>query len=460
MGKENLIVIGGGVGGYAAALRSARLGAEVTLIEKGKIGGVCLNKGCIPTKVFLHSASILKEIERSSIFGLTVEKPNFDFGKIQARKHMIVERLTSGVKSLLRNRKVRIVNGTAAFEDSKSVKILETGEVLQADKFIVATGSSPAKLHVEGSEKVHILTSDDLLGLETIPASLLIIGGGYIGVELGQFYRRMGTEVTILEKLERIVPTEDDEISRALHGELSKEGIKIMTQASVHKIEPLENGKRVSFSTPDGNKEITVAEVAQTVGRRPNYQELNIEKIGLETERGKIKVDERMQTSLPHIFAAGDVTGGIMLAHVAMAEAECAARNALGLSGKISYRAVPRCIYTSPEVGCVGLSEKQAVEQYGQVQVSRFPLHAVGKALLMEEAQGMIKIVADKKYGEILGVHIVGPHATELISEAVFAMEMEATVDELAHTIHPHPTVSEGVGEAAMVLSGGALHLP
>jgi dihydrolipoamide dehydrogenase len=461
MGRDRVIVIGGGVGGYAAALRAARLGAEVILVEREKIGGVCLNKGCIPTKVLLHSASLYKEAQRAAIFGLDTEKLTIDYKRVLARKQTIVARLTSGVESLLRREKVRVVNGTAAFADSKSIKILETGEVLACDKFILATGSVPVKLSIDGSAKVPLLTSDDLLNLETLPESLLIIGGGYIGVELGQFYSRMGVKVSIVEMLDRIIPTEDEEISRALEGALSKEGISILTKAAVEGIQMAEKDRKVILATPDGKKEITAAQVVQTVGRRPRYLEMNIEAIGLKTARGRIAVNDRMQTNIPHIYAVGDVTGGIMLAHVAMAEATCAVQNALGHHPfPISYRAVPRCIYTSPEVGCVGLTEKKAVEEGGEVQVSRFPLHAVGKALLMEETEGMIKIVAGKKHGEILGVHVIGPHATELIAEAVLAIELESTVEELAHTIHPHPTVSEGMGEAAMMLSGGALHLP
>jgi dihydrolipoamide dehydrogenase len=296
--------------------------------------------------------------------------------------------------------------------------------------------------------------------METLPPSLLIAGGGYIGVELGQFYSRMGVRVTIVEMLDRIIPTEDEEISRALEMALAREGINIFTSAAVEKIRMEGRDKKIILSTRDGSKEITASEVAQTVGRRPHFLEMDIDKIGLKTQNGKIAVNDAMQTNIPHIYAVGDVTGGIMLAHVAMAEAECAARNAMGYHASISYRAVPRCIYTSPEIGCVGLTEKKAVEERGGVQVSRFPLHAVGKALLMEESEGMIKIVASKQHGEILGVHIIGAHATELIAEAVLAMELEATVEELAHAIHPHPTLSEGMGEAARVLSGGALHLP
>ncbi len=460
MKRISLIVVGGGVGGYSAALRAARLGADVTLIEKDRIGGVCLNKGCIPSKVLLHSASIYKEMKRASLFGLTTENLKIDFSAVQARKRAVVERLTDGVASLLRNRNIRVVNGTAAFSNANTIRILETGEVLCADRFILATGSIPVRLSIAGAEKVRLLTSDDLLSLESLPSSLLIIGGGYIGVELGQFYGRMGVKVTVVEVQDRIIPTEDEEISRALEAFLSREGMTIYTSSAAGKIANEGENNRVTVSCPAGQKEILVSEVAQTVGRKPNYLEMDIEKAGITAERGRIRVDETKRTNIPHIYAIGDVTGGIMLAHVAMAEAECAARNALGCPSSISCKAVPRCVYTSPEVACVGLSEQSALGQAADVEVSRFPLHAAGRASITDETEGMVKIVADKKHGEILGVHIIGPHATELIAEAVFAMEMEATVEELANTIHPHPTLSEALKEAAMMLRGGATYLP
>jgi dihydrolipoamide dehydrogenase len=261
-----------------------------------------------------------------------------------------------------------------------------------------------------------------------------------------------------VEIMDRIIPTEDKEISIGLKGFLEKEGIKIFTQGRVEKIDSDGVQKKVIFSTPEGQKSMSFSEIAQTVGRKPCSSGMDIERIGLKTEKGRIVVNDRMQTNIPHIFAAGDVIGKVMLAHVAMAEGECAARNALGYPSSIS-KVVPRCIYTSPEVAAVGLTEKEALER-GEVQISRFPFHVVGKATLMEETEGMIKIVVDKKYEEILGVHIIGTHATDLIAEATLAIEMEVTAEELAHTIHPHPTFSEGMGEAAMALSGGAIHLP
>ena len=459
MREERIIVMGGGVGGYPAAMRAARLGADVTLIEKETIGGVCLNRGCIPTKVYLNATSILNEIKRASLFGVEAERVRIDLDSLLARKKAVVKRLTDGVVHLLRSRKVKIVKGTGTFIDAESIKILETGEILSGSKFILATGSIPIRISIPGSEGIPLLTSDDLLEMKSFPLSLLIIGGGYIGVELGQFFNRMGVKVSIVEVMDRIISTEDEEISAGLRKFLTSEGIDIFTKAKVEKIEKDGIEKRVVFSTPDGQKEIKASEVAQIVGRKPLTSEIGLEKIGMRVDSGRIVVNERMETTVPHFYAAGDVTGGIMLAHVAMAEGDCAARTAMGHHSPISYLAVPRCIYTSPEVASVGLTEREARER-GDVRIGRFPFHGLGKASLMEELEGMIKIVAGEKYGEILGVHIIGPHATELIAEAVLAIEMEVTAEELAHIIHPHPTLSEGMGEAAMMLVGGALHLP
>jgi dihydrolipoamide dehydrogenase len=459
MGGERVIVIGGGVAGYPAALRAARLGANVTLVEKEKLGGVCLNRGCIPTKVFLQAASIYKEIKRGELFGISAERVRIDFGALTKRKKTVISRLTQGVESLLKNKSIRIIHGTACFTDSQNLKILETKEVIKGDKLILATGSKPVTLSVPCDKEISLLTSDDLLEIESVPKSLVVIGGGYIGVEFGQFFNRLGTQVSIIEMMDRIIPTEDHEISQGLENILKNEGIRIFTQARVEKIEKDRGDNVITLSTPEGAKRLNAATIAQTVGRKPFSEGVGLEKVGVRTEKGRIVVNEKMETNIPHIYAAGDVIGGVLLAHVAMAEGESAARNALGHLSPMPYLTVPRCIYTSPEVACVGLTEEQAGADR-EVRISRFPFHAVAKASLTEETEGMIKMVAGKKYGEILGVHMIGPHATELIAEAALAIEMEVTVEELAHTIHPHPTLCEGVREAAMVLSGGALHLP
>lgn len=457
---KRVVVIGGGIGGYAAALRAARAGAETTLIERDKIGGVCLNKGCIPTKVYLHASTLLHEIARGDSFGLRVGASAVDFPALTARKNAVVSQLTGGVAALLRAAKVRVIAGAARFSGPKTVFVEEAGESVEGDVFILATGSTPSRLSIDGADKTGLLTSDDLIALETPPKSLVIIGGGYIGVELGQFFSRIGVQVTIVERTEALLPTEDREIADALLASLRKEGLEILTGAEVVSVAKTAKGKSVTLRSGGKERRIEAAEVAQTVGRSPNTDGLGLEKIGVKTARGAVVVDARMRTSAPHIFAVGDCTGGVMLAHVASAEAECAVENAFREGAPADLRAIPRCVYTEPEIACVGLTEAQAKAKRGEVRVARFPLHAVGKALIAGGPEGVIKVVADTEHGEILGVHMIGPHVTEMIAESVLAIGLECTAQEVARAIHPHPTISEGMGEAAMMLAGGALHLP
>jgi len=457
--EKKIIVIGGGIGGYPAALRAARLGAQVVLIERDKLGGVCLNWGCVPTKTLLQSAEIYSTVKRAPSFGVKVESISIDFAAMMRRKEGVVRQLTSGVEKLLKDKKVEIIRGTATFSDQKTIKIMETGKIIQGDKVIIATGSVPTKPDIPGIDGPNIMTSDDILSTKSLPKGVLIIGGGYIGVELGQLLSRLGVRVTIVEILSHTVPREDEDVGEALKKRLQEEGIDIYTNSTVEKIEPGKKIATVTYATPEGKKTVRVEKVILASGRRPYAEGLGLEKIGVRVDKDGIIVNNRMETNIPGIYAIGDSIGGIMLAHVAMAEGEYAARNAMGISSEIDYAAVPRCIYSFPEIGAVGMTEGEARARYN-VKVSRFPLHANSKANILGETHGMVKIIAEEEEGDILGVHIYSPHATDLISEAVFAMEMEATAEELAHVIHPHPTLSEALGEAAQILSGGAIHLP
>ena len=457
--EKKIIVIGGGIGGYPAALRAARLGAQVVLIERDKLGGVCLNWGCVPTKTLLQSAEIYSTVKRAPSFGVKVENISIDFAAMMRRKEGVIRQLTSGVEKLLKDKKVEIIRGTATFSDQKTIKIMETGKIIQGDKVIIATGSVPTKPDIPGIDGPNIMTSDDILSTKSLPKGVLIIGGGYIGVELGQLLSRLGVRVTIVEILSHTVPREDEDVGEALKKRLQEEGIDIYTNSTVEKIEPGKKIATVTYATPEGKKTVRVEKVILASGRRPYAEGLGLEKIGVRVDKDGIIVNNRMETNIPGIYAIGDSIGGIMLAHVAMAEGEYAARNAMGISSEIDYAAVPRCIYSFPEIGAVGMTEGEARERYN-VKVSRFPLHANSKANILGETHGMVKIIAEEEEGDILGVHIYSPHATDLISEAVFAMEMEATAEELAHVIHPHPTLSEALGEAAQILSGGAIHLP
>jgi len=457
--KTRITIIGGGVGGYPAAIRAARMGAEVTLIEKGELGGTCLNRGCIPAKALLQSANVIHTMEESEIFGIKCKGYEIDFTAVMNRKNKIVSQLTRGVQALLNARKVKIVTGTAAFVDSRTIQIGETGEKIKGDNIIIATGSKPGRIPIEGISGSDVMDSDQVLDMQTLPKSVVIIGGGVIGVEFAQFLNAMGTMVTILEIMPNLIPGLDREIAVLLEKLISKSGIKVITNATVKSIANKKIENEVTYTLGDNTQTVCAEKVLLTVGRKADFSALNVDKVGIKHEKGFIDVDSFMETNIPGIYAAGDVIGGLMLAHLASAEGECAVKNSLGHKEAMSYRAVPACIYTSPEVASIGLSEEQANQSH-EIQIGRFPFKGNGKALILNEVEGMVKIISDKKYGEVLGVHIIGPHATDLIAEAVLGINMEMTIEDLANAIHPHPTVSEAIMEAAMSLSGGAIHMP
>ena len=456
---KRVTVIGGGVGGYPAAIVAARLDADVTLIEKDQMGGTCLNWGCIPTKSLLESCQVIRTIEGAEIFGITCDGYSFDFNKIMNRKDSVVKELRNGVEKLLTAKKVRVVKGTAAMVDSSTIKIQETQEEIESDSIIIATGSTPKKLKVEGAEGPHIWDSNDFLKMEKRPKSVIIIGGGFIGVEFAQILNRLNVDVTILEVMANLVPGLDKEIALALQDRIINEGIQVFTNAHVDKISHSRGKNKVSFLLEGKEHEIGAEKVIYSLGRRPNLSWLDPDSIGLAQVRGALMVNERMETNIPGIYAVGDVVGGVMLAHVAIAEGECAARNAMGRKSTVSYRAIPSCIYTSPEVGSVGLSEEMARKEF-DVQVGRFSFHGCGKALVSNQTYGMVKIISEKGSGVVLGVHIIGPHATDMIAEAVLGMSVKMTVSDLARAIHPHPTFSEALMESALSLCGGAIHIP
>ncbi len=458
---KSIVVIGGGPGGYVAAIRAAQLGAQVTLIEKDTLGGTCLNRGCIPTKALLQSADILASIRHAETFGISVEGASVDFSVVNKRKEEVVKRLVAGVTSLMRKNNIEVVNGIGTLIDARTVGILGKSHRANADGIIIATGSKPATLPIEGIDEPGVIDSDEALTLEQLPKSIVIIGGGAIGLECAQIMRGLGSEVSIVEMMPKILPTEDTEIASMLADILKKEGIDVFTNARVTGIAGAGPGREVvSFTIGDeGSEQERMAEkVLLAVGRYPCTDDLGVEKLGLAVDDGRLVVNERMETNVPGVYAIGDVVGGLMLAHVATDEGKCAAENVMGADRKMDYKAVPRCAYTSPEVAAVGLTEKEARETYGDVKVGRFPFAASGRALILNQAAGMVKIIGDASYGEILGVHIIGPQATELVAEAVLAMKMEATSEDLASSIHAHPTLSEAVMEAALNAGGKAIH--
>ena len=455
-GNVHVVVIGGGPGGYPAAIRVAQLGGKVTIIEKDEFGGTCLNRGCIPTKSLLQSAGVYHLAKESKVFGINISGSSVDFPAVMARKNTVVKQLVGGLGGILKSHGMTIIKGTGEIVDAKTVKVKETGETIKADKIIIATGSVPSRVPIPGIDLPGVINSDGALSLDKLPKSILIIGGGVIGMEFAQVMKRMDVDVTVVEMLPQILPTEDEEISKTFSGMMQKEGVEIFTSTSVSKIEAKGDKKLVSFG--DKQKEVDLVLVA--VGRSPYTEGMGLDKAGVAMEKGFVKVNEYLETSVAGIYAIGDVIGNYMLAHVATAEGETAAQNVLGHKHKMSYRSVPRAVYTNPEVASVGMTEKEAKAKYGDVQIGRFPFVGCGKALVINETGGLVKIIADKKYGEVLGVAILGPHATDLINEAALAIQMEATFEELAHTIHAHPTIAESIMEAALDVDAKAIHMP
>lgn len=459
--EMKIIVIGGGPGGYVAAIEAAQLGANVTLVEKDALGGTCVNRGCIPTKALIQTANLLHEMGRAGEYGIMVKEYALDFVKASERKEKIVRQLRDGVGYLMKKNKITVIKGTASIMDTG--RVLVTGDhegELSGDKIIIAPGSEPASLPVEGIDGKDIMNSDDVLSLVSLPQKMVVIGGGVIGLEFAQMLKRLNVEVSVIEMMPQILPTEDHEISRTLERALKKEGLSIYTDSRVTCIRTAPSGaKEVLFSSNGAEMNVEGEKVLVSVGRHPYTEGLGLEQAGIALEKGRITVNDRMETSIKDIYAVGDVVGGIMLAHKAMAEGRCAAKNAMGIENRMDYKAIPRCIWTSPEVAAVGLTEQEAQERYDDVKVSAFPFTANGKAKILGETQGFVKIISECHYGEILGVHLIGPHATEMISESVLGMQMEASFHCLNETIHPHPTLSEALLEASLGLEGKALHI-
>lgn len=458
--KKSVVIIGGGPGGYVAAIRLAQLGASVTLVEKDTLGGTCLNRGCIPTKVFLHTVELYEQVSHSRDLGLEADNCRVNWPNLLKRKQQVVNRLTGGVNMLLQKRGVTVIKGDASFAGPKTVEVKTAGgktEKLSADAFIVAAGSVPSAPPVKGFDLPGVATSNEALDFASPPKSLVLVGGGIIGVELASVFAPLGCTVTIVEMLPRILPTVDEELAAIMHKRLEAMGITIHTATSVKEVAARGAGFAVTL-TGASSLTLEAEKVLVAAGRRPATEGLGLEKAGIKAERGRIVVDKAMRTNVPGIYAIGDCASPIMLAHVAAREGEIAAENIMGHAASVDYKAIPGAIYTSPEIGWVGLSEKDALDKGYEVMVGRFPLAGNGKSLVMDETGGMVKIVAEKRYGEILGAHVMGPRATDLIAEAVLAISMEATVDDLIAAVHAHPTVSEAVAEGTMASIGRAIH--
>ena len=457
--KGSVLVIGGGPGGYVAAIRAAQLGAKVTIVEKDAFGGTCLNRGCMPTKAMLHSSEIYEAATSSENIGISCDNVKVDWEKVQGFRASVVEKLTSGVKALLRLNKVTSVSGEAVFTGPKTVKVGD--KELTAEKVIICSGSYPIIPGIPGlKESKATIDSTACLSLDHIPESMVVIGGGVIGLELGSVYRRYGTKVTVVEMQPRLLPLMDGELTMLAEAKLRSEGLEILTSTSVVAVEDTDKGAKVKVKGPDGEKTIDAEKILVCVGRGPNTAGLGLDKAGITVKDGFIQTNEKQETNVPGVYAVGDCTGKLMLAHAAMAMGEVAAENAMGGERIFKPEMSPSCAYIGPEFAGVGYTEERAKELGIAYKVGKFPTSGSGRCLVAGHTDGMIKILAGEKYGEILGVHILAPSATELIEEAALAIKLECTVKEFTETIHCHPTVAESVRECALNIDKKAIHIP
>lgn len=458
--RVDLAVIGGGPGGYVAAARAAQLGASVALVEARELGGTCLNRGCIPTKALLRNVEVYELAKGGKEFGLLVESVAFDWLKMQARKERVVKQLRAGVEMIMKSNGIQVINGKGSLQAADRISVATAdGEVtVAAGKVVIATGSVPSRVPLPGADGAGVITSDQVLELDHVPASLAVIGGGAIGLEFAHIFSALGSRVTVIEMLPHILPAEDEEVAAELTRLFKKRGIGVLAPARVEGISDGPAGKLVQVSTEAGSQAVEAELVLMAVGRTPYLEGLGAESLGIAVERRAIVANERMETSVPGVYAIGDAVGGMLLAHVASAEGKVAVANALGHEARMSYRAIPACLYTAPEVASVGLSEAKAAEMGINCTVARTNFRAIGKAVALGERDGFAKLVAEAGTGRLIGCQIIGPHATDLVAEAALAIEQGLPATVVAETVHAHPTLAESLMEAAEGLLGQAIH--
>ncbi len=467
--RYDVAVIGAGPGGYVAAIRAAQLGANVAIVEKQYLGGTCLNVGCIPSKAMLHIAEVMHSVPSMGELGINFpQPPTLDMSRVVAFTEKVVNRMTSGVGTLMRGNNIEVFDGLGTVDASHTITITRdestkgngAQQQFQADKIILATGSVPLIPSFPGVDGRNVINSDTCWHLPKLPESIICVGGGVIGVELACMFHGLGTQVTIVEMLPSILTPVDDEVRTLLVRSLSKRGITIATNAKVESMADDGDLKKVTASTPKGEQSFSGEYILMAVSRRANTSGLErLVERGLDNDRGRVRVNEKMETNMPGIYAIGDLVHGAGLAHVASTEGEVAADNAMGRSARMDYDVVPNPIYTFPEIAFVGLTEVQAKEHYADVRVERFPWSANGKAVGSAHTEGFTKVILGK-HNELVGAHIIGPDATNLITKYSLAMRGELTGDEIIETIHPHPTLSEGLREAVLVAEGRPIHMP
>lgn len=457
--KTEAVVLGSGPGGYVAAIRLGQLRKETVLIEKDNLGGVCLNIGCIPSKALIRVAKLKKKLEAAKQIGVDVSGVRIDLPKVQAWKQGVVDKLTSGVEYLCKGNNVKIIKGQGAFKSSHELEVQTAAgtETVEAKDTIIATGSRPFELPSFKFDATHIISSTEALALQEVPKNLVVIGGGVTGLEIGTMYAQLGSKVTVIEMLDQLLPGTDLDLVRIVERGLRRLSVDYHVKSKANEYR---NGK-VYATLEDGKEGLFDADkVLVTVGRRPNSDQIGLEKTGVGLDsHGFIQVDKKMRTNVPGIYAIGDVVGPPMLAHKASKEGIVAAEVVAGMNSEADFRAIAGVIFTDPEIATVGLTEAQAKEQGFEPVVGKFPFTALGRALLAGETEGFAKIVADKSSDLVLGVHIVGADASDMISEAALAIEMGATLEDIGFTIHPHPTLPESIMEAAEAAKGKAIHI-
>lgn len=459
MAKYDLAIIGGGPGGYVAAIRAAQLGKRVVLIEKERVGGLCLNWGCIPSKSLLWNAEVVNLVRDAETYGIGFDNVRFDLAKAIDRSRGIVDQMVKGVEFLLGKHNVRTIAGEAAFVTPKQLTVRGLDEKIEAENVIIATGARPRTLPGLETDGETIINSRDALALREQPGRVVIIGGGPIGVEFAQFWHAYGVDVTILEALDHLLPLEDEEISVQLERAYKKQGINFITGAAVTAAVARNKRGTVSFSAKGKEQELDADKVLIGIGFEANIEALALDKIGVRVERGYVQVSDDLKTAADGVYAIGDVTGIMNLAHVASAQGVMLVERLAGNeSPSLNYHHMPRATYCQPEVASIGLTEQQARAGGFVVKVGKFPVRANGRAKAVNATDGLVKIVADAATGETLGIHMVGPMATELLGEASLGMTLEATPRELGWTVAAHPTMSETVKEAALAVDGEAIH--
>ena len=463
MDKYDIVVIGSGPGGYVTAIRASQLGFNTAIIEKESLGGICLNWGCIPTKALLKSAEVYNYLKKSDDYGISAENINSDFEKVIQRSRNVAGTMSKGVNFLMKKNKIKVFTGTASINSDKSITIENNEEVnkITAKHVIIATGARSREIPSLKQNSMNIIGYRKAMTLEKQPEEIIIVGSGAIGIEFAYFYNSLGSKVTVVEYMSRIIPVEDEDISKELEKILKKQGINIMTSAEL--IESIANDKSVSVKIKNSKDEIIELEanvVLSAVGIKSNIENIGLENIGIKVENDKISVDDFYKTNVEGFYAIGDVVSGPALAHVASAEGITCVENIKGLNtSTIDYNNIPGCTYCKPEIASVGFTEKQAIDNGYEIKVGKFPFSASGKAQSSGAPEGFVKVIFDAKYGEWLGCHMIGSNVTEMISEAVVGRKLETTGHEILKAVHPHPTLSEAVMEAVADAYGEVIHL-